>query len=136
MTNENESDFRAALAAFVEKASAFVSRIAASPKKMTTVEFGAAAIDLMRLCVSTLEAASAMTGAQKKAVTMGAVEHLFDAVADRCVPPFAKPIWWIARPTIKAIYLAAADGAVERILAMVRLAEGQNGVPAASGENP
>ncbi len=61
-----------------------------------------------------------LTGEQKKALALEAVGDLFDAVADRAVPPIAWPVWIVARPAVRSLVLALASGAIEQLLPLVR----------------
>lgn len=86
---------------------------------LTVAEFGSLTVGLLRLAVTGLE--SIPTGkAEKKAWAIQAVAVLFDSVADSCVPMPAKVIWWAVRPTVRALVLSAAGGALEQVLSLVR----------------
>lgn len=87
---------------------------------LTWAEFGNLMLALLRLVIAGLDALSGMTGADKKAFALQAVASLFDAVADRAVPPLAYPLWVLARPAVRALILALASGAVEQVLPLVR----------------
>ena len=87
---------------------------------LTVAEFGALVVELLRLAVAGLETISTLDGPAKKAWALAAVASLFDTCADACVPALAKPIWWLVRPTVRALVLAAAGGALEQVLTLVR----------------
>lgn len=87
---------------------------------LTVAEFGALVVELLRLAVAGLETISTLDGPAKKAWALACVSTLFDACADACVPTLAKPIWWLVRPTVRALVLAAAGGALEQVLTLVR----------------
>lgn len=87
---------------------------------LTWAEFGQLLIAFLRLGVSTLDAVTAMTGEQKKAVVMEGAAALFDAVADFAVPLWAKPFWMVSRTAIRSIVLALASGAIEQLIPLVR----------------
>lgn len=89
---------------------------------LTVAEFGSAVVELIRLAVAGLDAISALDGPSKKQWALSAVAALFDACADACVPLAAKPVWWIVRPAVRALVLAAAGGALEQILVLTRAA--------------
>ena len=104
----------AKIKAFVETAKS------AAADGLTWAEFGDLMLALLRLVIAGLDAANGLTGAAKKALALEAVASLFDAVADRAVPPLAYPIWVLARPAVRALVLALASGAVEQVLPLVR----------------
>jgi hypothetical protein len=104
----------AKIKAFVETAKS------AAADGLTWAEFGDLMLALLRLVVAGLDVANGLTGAAKKALALEAVASLFDAVADRAVPPLAYPIWVLARPAVRALVLALASGAVEQVLPLVR----------------
>lgn len=85
-------------------------------------EFAELAVALMRVTIATLDNIPT-EGAQKKAWVLEAVGLLFDAVADKAVPLVAWPLWLILRPGIRSLVLAAAGGAVEALLPLVRRTE-------------
>jgi len=100
--------------AFVEAAKS------AAADGLTWAEFGDLMLALLRLAIAGLDVANGLSGAAKKALALEAVASLFDAVADRAVPPLAYPIWVLARPAVRALVLALASGAVEQVLPLVR----------------
>lgn len=87
---------------------------------LTWVEFGDLMLALLRLVVTALDTVGSMTGAEKKALALEAVAHLFDAVADQAVPAVVYPLWLIARPAVRSLVLALASGAIEQLLPLVR----------------
>lgn len=112
----NASDLHAQVLRFIEGARR------RAENGLTVAEFGALVADLLRLAVAGLDAVRALDGPAKKAWALSAVGTLFDAVADRCVPLAARPVWWLARPAVRAAVLAAAGGALEVILSLTRAA--------------
>lgn len=86
---------------------------------LSVADFAELATSLLRLCVAALDSIPA-EGPQKRAWAVAAVGSLFDAVADRCVPIYAVPVWFVLRPAIRATVLLAAAGVVESILPIVR----------------
>jgi hypothetical protein len=105
--------------------SAEVARFIAAAKfdaadgKVTVAEFGRLTVLLIKLGVKLAEPLT-VPGANKKALVLEAVAMLFDAVADKCVPTLSYPAWLIVRSSVRSLVLAAAGGALETILAMVR----------------
>lgn len=87
---------------------------------VTISEFAELAIALLRIVMSTIDAMP-QSGVEKKALAMEAVAMLFDAVADKCVPTLAYPVWVIVRPAVRSLVLLAADGAIESLLPLVRM---------------
>jgi len=88
---------------------------------ITVAEFGQLVVELLRLSVTGLEAIPA-DGPAKKAWALGVVALLFDSVAGFAVPVYLQPFWLLARPAVRSLVLAAAGGALEQILGMVRAA--------------
>lgn len=106
-----------------EKITAFVQQAKASAADgLTWSEFGQLLLALLRLTTATLDQFDTLSGAEKKAMALEAVGLLFDAVADRCVPLVAYPVWVLARPAIRSLVLAIASGAIEQLLPLVRVA--------------
>ena len=89
---------------------------------LTVAEFGSLVVEVIRLAVAGLDTISTLDGPSKKAWALACVGSLFDAVADACVPFAARPVWWLVRPAICSLVLAAAGGALEQILTMTRAA--------------
>lgn len=106
-------DIADAVRAYIETAKS------ASADGLTWTEFGELLVSLLRLAVRLAELLH-VSGPEKKAIVLEAVAALFDAVADRCVPALARPLWLLARTPIRALVLALASGAVEAILPLVR----------------
>lgn len=109
-----QSTLMAQVAAFLEVA----KRSAADG--ITWAEFGELLLALLRLSVTTLDAVQGMTGAEKKALVLSAVEALFDSLADKAVPLVVWPVWILAKPAIRALVLAIASGAIEIVLPLTR----------------
>ena len=101
------------IAAFVERAQALAKG------GLTIAEFGRLAVELMRLSMAMLDELHG-PGADKKALVLQAVGELFDAVADKCVPLAAWPVYLLFRPSIRSLALALAAGAIESLLPMIR----------------
>ena len=58
-------------------------------------------------------------GADKRTLVLGVVADVFDVAAGFAVPAIAYPIWIAVRPLVRSIVLAAASGALERILPLI-----------------
>lgn len=107
----------------VAKVHAFVrSAKALAADGLTWREFGELLVGLLKVTVAALDEVAGMTGEQKKALVMDAAAMLFDSVADKAVPAYVYPLWLIARPAVRSLVLALANGAVEIVLPMVRSA--------------
>lgn len=87
---------------------------------VTISEFAELAIALLRIVMQTIDEMP-QSGVEKKALAMEAVAMLFDAVADKCIPTLAYPVWVIVRPAVRSLVLLAADGAIESLLPLVRM---------------
>lgn len=87
---------------------------------LTWAEFGELLVALIRLLVETLDTVSGMSGQEKKAAVLDAAALLFDAVADKCIPFPAWPVWVLVRPAVRSLVLAIAAGAIEPILQLSR----------------
>ena len=86
---------------------------------LTVAEFGDLVTELLRLAVSAIDSVDA-AGDQKKEWALAAVAALFDAVADKCVPAFAYPVWILVRSSVRSVLLYYSAGALEVILKLVR----------------
>jgi len=106
-----------------DKVSNFVAKAkSAAADGLTIGEFAELAVALMRVAIATLDNIPT-EGAQKKAWVLEAVGLLFDSVADKCVPTVAWPMWLMFRPGIRSLVVAAAGGAVDALLPLVRRTE-------------
>lgn len=104
-----------------QKVSAYIAvATSAAADGLTWSEFGELLVALLRLLIETLDTVSGMTGPEKKAAVLEAAGLLFDAVADKCVPLAAWPIWILVRPAVRSLVLALAAGAIEPILQLAR----------------
>lgn len=88
---------------------------------LTWIEFGTLLISLLRLVIAGLDRVQSLTGPEKKELALAAVAALFDAVAARCVPLAAYPLWVALKPAIRSLVIALASGAIESLLPMVRI---------------
>lgn len=97
--------------------------IAAAKEKaadgLTVAEFGELATALMRVVMAAVDSLPA-EGDQKKQWVLDAVAMLFDAVADRCIPTLAWPIWLVVRGSVRSLVIMAAAGAIESMLPLIR----------------
>jgi hypothetical protein len=125
MSKASAAEFVASGAvAIQQKVSAFLAAASSSAEDgLTWSEFGELLVALLKLCVSVLDTTATLTGPEKKALVLDAVGMLFDAVAGRCVPLVAYPVWVLARPAVRQLVLALASGAIEQLLPLVRLAK-------------
>jgi hypothetical protein len=89
---------------------------------LTVSEFGSLATELLKLAVAGLDPLPTLDGPAKKAWALSCIGSLFDSVADACVPTLAWPVWFILRPAVRSLVLAAAGGALEQILVLTRAA--------------
>lgn len=87
---------------------------------VTISEFSELAIALLRIVMGTIDSLP-QSGIEKKALAMDAVAMLFDALADKCIPTLAWPVWVIVRPAVRSLVLLSADGAIESLLPLVRM---------------
>lgn len=105
-----------------DKARAFVAAAkSAAVDGLTVGEFGELTVALLRVAMATVDSLP-VDGAQKKAWVIEAVALLFDELADKAVPAIAWPLWIVFKPAIRSLVLAAAGGAVESLLPLVRIA--------------
>jgi hypothetical protein len=103
-----------------EKIRAFIATAkVAATNGLTVSEFAELAVALLRVVVAALDSMPG-DGAGKKEWAIEAVAQLFDAVADKCVPMVAYPIWFVIRPAVRSLVLMAASGAIESLLPLVR----------------
>ena len=89
---------------------------------LTVAEFGAMVVELLRLAVAGLESIP-VDGAAKRAWALSVVALLYDSVAGYAVPLWLQPLWLVAKPLLRPLVLAAAGGALEQILGMIRTKE-------------
>lgn len=105
-----------------EKIRAFIATAkVAATNGLTVSEFAELTVGLLRVVVAALDSMPG-DGPGKKAWALEAVGQLFDALADKCVPTVAWPVWVIAKPTVRSLVLMAAGGAIESLLPLVRKA--------------
>jgi hypothetical protein len=88
---------------------------------LTVAEFGELLVAMLRVAMDAAESIPA-DGEAKKAWVLEAVGLLFDDLADQCVPLLAWPVWVVIRPLVRQLVLAAAGGAIESLLPLVRIA--------------
>jgi hypothetical protein len=88
---------------------------------LTIAEFGSLTIEALRLVVTGLDAIPTDKAA-KKAWALGVVGALFDSVAGYAVPLPLQPVWFVCKPLVRQLVLAAASGALEQVLSLTRAA--------------
>lgn len=88
---------------------------------LTVAEFWQTTTDLLRLTVAALDTIPG-EGQAKKEYALAAVALLFDGVADKMIPAVAWPVWLLFRSSVRGLVLAAAAGAIESLLPLVRSA--------------
>lgn len=97
--------------------------IAAAKEKaadgLTVAEFGELTVAMLRVCIAAADSVPE-DGEQKKQWVLAAVGMLFDAVADKCVPVVAWPVWLVVHGSVRSLVLLAAAGAIESMLPIVR----------------
>ena len=110
------------LASLAEKVRAFVSvaKLKAAGG-ITLAEFGELLVALMKIAIDAADAIP-VDGAERKQFVLNAVGLLFDALADKCIPALAWPIWVILKPAARQLLLLIASGAIESLLPLVRKA--------------
>lgn len=109
------------LGSVAEKVRAFIAIAKAKAADGLTVsEFAELSTALLRVVMATVDSLPD-SGEDKKAWCLDAVAMLFDAVADKCVPTLAWPIWLVVRGSVRSLVLMAAAGAIESILPLVRM---------------
>ena len=98
---------------------------------LTVAEFGQLTVELLTLAVGGLDGVSTLDGPAKKAWAIACVGLLFDAVSSAAIPVAMWPVWLVLRPAVRSLVLAAAGGALEKILVLTRAA-----VPPAPAPEP
>lgn len=107
----------------MNKVSVFIATAeSAAADGLTWSEFGQLLIALLRLIVAAIDDVTSLTGDQKKSLALEAVGWLFDCVADRAVPFYIKPFWFLVRSAVRSLVLAIASGSIEQLLPLVRSA--------------
>lgn len=109
--------------AYLDQIAAFLETVHRRSADGTTVaELAQNTVDAMRLAMTLLDTVTSMSGEEKKAEVLKLVSYVFDSYSDACVPLVAKPLWWIARPAVRALLLQVASGVVEGLLPVLRTA--------------
>jgi hypothetical protein len=88
---------------------------------ISVADVGALVVSLLRLSVAGLDSIP-LEGAAKKEWALEAVGLLFDSVAGFAVPAYLYPVWVLIRPAVRQLVIAAAGGALESLLPIVRKA--------------
>jgi hypothetical protein len=121
MISEAPAKAAADLVSFPEQIRAFiaVARVKAGDG-LTVAEMSELLTAALRVAMAAVDSMPA-TGPEKKALALAAVGAVFDALALSLAVPFVLyPVWSIARPMVRAAVLAAASGAIESILPLIR----------------
>jgi hypothetical protein len=121
MISEAPAKAAADLVSFPEQIRAFiaVAKVKAGDG-LSLAEMSELLTAALRVAMSAVDSMPA-TGPEKKALALAAVGAVFDALASSLVVPFVLyPVWSIARPMVRAAVLAAASGAIESILPLIR----------------
>jgi hypothetical protein len=121
MISEAPAKAAADLVSFPEQIRAFiaVARVKAGDG-LTVAEMSELLTAALRVAMAAVDSMPA-TGPEKKALALAAVGAVFDALASSLAVPFVLyPVWSIARPMVRAAVLAAASGAIESILPLIR----------------
>jgi hypothetical protein len=106
---------------FSDKISEFVFSVKVKAEDGLTVsELATITLDGMRLAITLLDRMQ-MPSVDKKAEVLRLVEYMFDTFADRVVPMYLKPIWFLMRSATRALVLSLAAGAVESLLPLIRI---------------
>lgn len=108
------------LGTVAEKVSAFIAiaKVKAGDG-LTVSEFAELATAMLRVAIAAVDSLPD-TNEDKRQWCIDAVAMLFDAVADKCVPALAWPIWLVVRGSVRSLVLMAAAGAIESMLPLVR----------------
>ena len=88
---------------------------------LTVSEFAELFVAMLRVAMDAVESVPA-DGPAKKQWVINAIGLLFDDLADQCVPVYVWPVWLVVKPLVRQLVLAAASGAVESLLPLVRIA--------------
>ncbi len=86
---------------------------------VSIADFAQMVLGLLRLAVAAVDSFP-LDGTAKKAWVLEAVAQLYDALSAAIVAQLPWPIWILSRRTTRLLVLAAASGAVEFLLPMVR----------------
>lgn len=89
---------------------------------LTVAELVELTIGAMRLAIAALDELD-MAGDAKKQMVADLAATLFDEFGSLLLPSMLRPVWWIVAPTLRAFVIAAAAGAVDGLLPLVRIAD-------------
>jgi hypothetical protein len=121
MISEAPAKAAADLGSFPEQIRAFiaVAKVKAADG-LTVAELSELLVSALHIAMAAVDAMPS-TGPEKKALALAAVAAVFDALSSSLVVPVVLyPVWSLARPMVRAAVLAAASGAIESILPLVR----------------
>lgn len=103
-----------------EKVRAYIdSCIGLAADGVSVADFAEMALGLLRVAVAAVDAFP-VQGQAKKMWVLDAVAQLYDALAAALAAQLPWPLWVLSRRTTRAIVLAAASGAVEFLLPIVK----------------
>ena len=89
---------------------------------LTVAELVELTIGAMRLAIAALDELD-MAGEAKRQIVADLAASLFDEFGPLLVPAVLRPVWWIVSPTLRAVVIAAAAGAVDGLVPLVRIAD-------------
>ena len=89
---------------------------------LTVAELVELTIGAMRLAIAALDELD-MAGESKRQIVADLAATLFDEFGPLLVPSVLRSVWWIVAPTLRAFVIAAAAGAVDGLLPLVRIAD-------------
>ena len=89
---------------------------------LTVAELVELTIGAMRLAIAALDELD-MAGEAKRQIVADLAATLFDEFGPLLLPSMLRPVWWIVAPTLRAFVIAAAAGAVDALLPLVRIAD-------------
>ncbi len=82
-------------------------------------DFSAIFFGGLRLAVAAVDAIP-IEGVERKRMVMHFAGTLFDKYADKMIPIYVYPFWFVVKPAAKMLLMSLAAGAVEAILPLVR----------------
>ena len=106
-----------------DKVTAYIAqcRIAAADG-LSVAELAELIVAAMRLAIAAVDHLE-MAGEVKRQIVADLAATLFDEFADLLVPAMLRPMWWLVKPTLRTFVHAAAAGAVDALLPLVRIAD-------------
>jgi len=86
---------------------------------LTISEFSSLVVTGLRLFIAAADSIP-VNGAERKKWVLYYAGELFDAFADKIVPVYVKPFWFMLRPAARTLMQNLAGGAIESLLPVVR----------------